>query len=149
MNTRILLIFALGLSSCSVFRPSLMLRAGRDFPFAPITDTASPTYRIAPNDIIQFRILSNDGFKLIDFNAFGDNTNWGSQQAINYQTYVIDNDGTAKLPLLGKTSLAGMTLREAEQFLEGIYSTFYNKPFVMVNVTNRRVIIFPGGDGTA
>jgi len=49
-----------------------------------------------------------------------------------------------KLPIIGRTKLAGLTIREAELMLEEKYAEFYNKPFVMLNVTNRRVIVFPG-----
>jgi polysaccharide export outer membrane protein len=31
--------------------------------------------------------------------------------------------------------------------LEGQYATFYNKPFVMLRVLNRRVLVFPGTGG--
>jgi polysaccharide export outer membrane protein len=41
-----------------------------------------------------------------------------------------------------------MTIREAEKSLEAQYANFYNKPFVVVRVVNRRVTIFPGTGGS-
>ncbi|HEY6162407.1 MAG TPA: polysaccharide export protein EpsE, partial [Bacteroidia bacterium] len=33
--------------------------------------------------------------------------------------------------------------------LEDKFSVFYNKPFILIKVTNKRVVVFPGGDGSA
>jgi polysaccharide export outer membrane protein len=40
-----------------------------------------------------------------------------------------------------------LTVREAERLLEDKYAVYYNKPFVMLNVVNRRVMVFPGTGG--
>jgi polysaccharide export outer membrane protein len=45
--------------------------------------------------------------------------------------------------------LSGLTLREAENKLEDLYSEFYNDPFVILQVQNNRVIVSPGAGGTA
>jgi len=123
-----------------------MLRTGRNYDFATPPSVPQYQYKIAANDFIQFRIFSNDGFKLIDLSNF--TTNVGGAGAIRLQ-YLVEFDGTIKLPTIGRTPIAGMTLREAEFMLEDIYSKYYNKPFVMLKVDNRRVIIFPGGGGNA
>jgi polysaccharide export outer membrane protein len=67
----------------------------------------------------------------------------------NMITYLIDSDGTAKLPVIGRVHLAGLTLREAEKKLEELYLHYYNEPFVIMTVQNNRVIVSPGGGGTA
>jgi len=46
-----------------------------------------------------------------------------------------------------ETKIGGMTEKEAEKYLESIYSEFLNQPFVQIKVSNKRVIIFPGGQG--
>ena len=63
--------------------------------------------------------------------------------------YYIEEDGLVKLPLLGRVKLAGMTLREAETFLEDRYTAYYNDPYVQVVVLNRKVVVFPGAGGDA
>jgi polysaccharide export outer membrane protein len=52
-----------------------------------------------------------------------------------------------KLPIIGKIKVSGLTVREAEKLLETQYATFYNKPFVLLKVVNRRVLVFPGTGG--
>ena len=50
--------------------------------------------------------------------------------------------------IIGKIKISGFTVREAEKVLEQQYATFYNKPFVMIRVMNRRVLVFPGTGGS-
>jgi polysaccharide export outer membrane protein len=33
--------------------------------------------------------------------------------------------------------------------LEGLYAEYYHRPFIMLNIINRRVVVFPGGGGDA
>jgi len=140
-----LLLLAM-LSSCSVFKPSFMLRTGKNYPFSEVPSEPQYEYKIANNDVIEFRIFSNNGFKLIDLTNFNANVGGGGRITLQY---LVEHDGMVKLPIVGRVHIAGRTLREAELMLEKIYSEHYNKPFVMMSVSNRRVIIFPGGGGTA
>ena len=63
--------------------------------------------------------------------------------------YNMAFDGTAKLPILGRVRLAGMTVRQAELFLQEKYAFSFNDPFVQMTVLNRRVFVFPGEYGKA
>lgn len=131
-------------SSCKVFRSNLMLKTSKDYTYDKIVDSLSRTdYKIESNDIVNVRIFSNDGFKIVDLAS--------SLQATNFVQldYVINRDGTCKLPLVGRIKLAGLSIREATEYLEQIYSDYYVKPFVYMNVTNKRVIVFPGNGGVA
>ncbi|MFW6351648.1 MAG: polysaccharide biosynthesis/export family protein, partial [Bacteroidota bacterium] len=95
------------------------------------------------NDELFFRLFTNEGERLVD------PVNAGQQQQLRSGqiTYMIEHDGKVKIPVLGRVALGGMTLREAEAFLEEEFSEFYNRPFVHLKVTNNRVIVFPGGRG--
>lgn len=120
-----------------------MLRTPADYPYASFTELdTEQEYRLAPNDQLFFRLYTNDGERLID--PIDPLSEQGQQRQT---TYAIEFDGFVKLPLLGRTQLGGMTLREAEQYLETAFAAYYNRPFVHLKVTNNRVIIFPGGRG--
>ena len=136
------------LSGCKSLNPSVMLKTGKDYKYDAFPATPSIEYKISINDELSFSIFSNDGFKVVDALAgvTGGTMLSGRNRGM---TTDIEFDGTAKLPLLGRITLNGMSVREAELFLEEKYSAFYNKPFVLLEVTNRRVIIFPGSEGTA
>lgn len=150
MSRRILLValIAFLFSGCFI-NSNLMLKTDKNFVFDSIPDTVDRAYKISPNDIINFRLYANDGFRLIDI-ASGLENDAGSRAMMRtFISYLVEADGTTKLPILGKVPLAGLTIREAEFKLETMYSDFYVKPFVQIQVTNKRVIVFPGGGGNA
>jgi len=148
MKKLIIILFgAVFVSGCSYFRPDIMLKTPKDYVYTKIQDTvAYRELKISPNDLIDFRLFSNDGFKLIDLTSTTGNSIIAQSNALQY---VIENEGTAKLPVLGQVQLAGMTIREAEAMLETRYSQYYVKPFVQIKVSNKRFIIFPGSGAIA
>ncbi|MBC7694692.1 MAG: polysaccharide biosynthesis/export family protein [Burkholderiales bacterium] len=121
-----------------------MLKTSKGYTYDKIVDSLSKTdYKIESNDIVNVRIFSNDGFKIVDLASSMQQTNFIQLD------YVIDRDGSCKLPLVGRIKLAGLSIREATEFLEQIYADYYVKPFVYISVTNKRVIVFPGNGGVA
>jgi len=140
----LLLSLAVWFSSCKVFRSNLMLKTPKDYTYDKIADSLSKQdYKIEANDIVNVRIFANDGFKIVDLA-----TSNQVQRFIEID-YVINMDGTCKLPLIGRVKLAGLSVREATEYLEQIYAEYYVKPFVFMTVTNKRVIVYPGNGGTA
>lgn len=148
----LLLGFGLSLSSCRIMYPNWMFKVPSDYKYDEFTDTTViqglQEYKIDPNDFITFQLFTNDGFKLIDLTETGGNTATNRNQRSGLE-YSVMIDGRVKLPVLGKVKLAGMSVREAEAYLEERFSEYYNKPFVMVKVTNKRVFVFPGGGSSA
>lgn len=143
-NILLFIFFVISFSSCKLFRSNLMLKTPKDFTYDKIADSLiRQNYRIESNDLVQVRIFSNDGFKIIDLANSG-----GNYTRLDLD-YLVEKDGYAKLPLAGRVKLAGLTIAEAELHLEQIYNEFYVKPFVTAKVTNKRVIVFPGNGGKA
>lgn len=144
INYLFIILLILSFSSCKVFRSNLMLKTPKDFAYDKLADSLSKQdYKIENNDILQVRIFSNDGFKIIDLaNSTNNNVRFDLD-------YFVERDGTVKLPLAGKIKLVGLTIPEAQTYLEEIYDKFYVKPFVTVKVINKRVIVFPGNGGGA
>lgn len=138
---------ALLLTGCTINR-DIMFKTPTDYQFQPYVDTAGNAAILQANDVIQFRLFANDGFKMIDIVSEG-----GAREANfmnrNIFTYTIESDGQVKLPLLGRVHIVGRTLRMAETMLEERFSVYYNRPYVQLTVVNRRVVVFPGGGGDA
>lgn len=106
-----------------------------------------PDYRIAVDDKISFTLATNNGNNII----LGI-SNIENERESNTKTtteYIVKRDGTAELPILGHVPVVGLTITELETKLEELYAAEYQKPFVQVSVTNRRVIVFPGNGGDA
>ncbi|MBL0342040.1 MAG: polysaccharide biosynthesis/export family protein [Bacteroidetes bacterium] len=131
-----------------------MFKTGKDYPYKVDQTIGNVEYRIAPNDILGFSVFTNDGFKLIDLTtgvtsltATGSS---GSQSSSgnNSTRFIVDVEGFVKLPIIGRVKVEELSIREAEKMLEEKFSVYYNKPFVMLNVLNRRVMVFPGTGGS-
>lgn len=130
---------------------NLMLKTDKNFVFDTIPDTIPRAYTISPNDLISFRLFANDGFKLIDIASGLEGQSAASNRNMfqNPINYLVESDGTARLPIIGKVKLGGLTVRSAEFYLEELYSEFYVKPFVQVQVQNKRIVVFPGNGSNA
>lgn len=131
-------------SSCKIFRSNLMLKTPKDFTYDHLVDSLSRLdYRIAPNDAIQYRIVSNSGFKLINL-ATESNAVFRNDLDVT-----VESDGNIKMPSIGRIKIVGLTIKEAEKLLEEKYTELYVSPFVTLKITNKRVIVFPGNGGAA
>lgn len=136
------------LSSCTI-NSHVMLKTPKDYVFDTPPEKPVNQYILSPNDIIQFRLFSNNGFQIVDVSSTGNtgaSSNFIQRSLFNY---LIQEDSTARLPIVGNIKLAGNTVREAELFLQDTYSKFYVDPYVQVQITNKRIIIFPGTGSNA
>ncbi len=139
----VFIVLMLGLSACHTSR---MFKTPKDFVYAQIPDSQNIDYVIQKNDYLSMRLYSNDGFALVDLLSVSESKGaLGDAQLV----YKVEYDGTVKLPVVGRVKLEGMKRREAEMYLEELYAKYYVKPFVILNVTNKRIIVFNGGYGNA
>lgn len=137
------------MSSCYI-NADMMLKTPKDFVFDdPDKDTIPNEYVIAPNDILQFRLFSNKAYRITDMSA---GTMEGNRMMLNRQNqlnYQVNPSGFVRIPILDSVYLSGMTIRNAELYLEQLYDSVYVDPFVQIEITNKRVIVFPGGGSEA
>lgn len=145
----VLLFISIFLASCASTNPSVLFRETANYSYDKFVKGPDSLYRLAANDIIRVRILSNDGENLINVTGDVDNGSTNSPSQFGGLPILIEYDGTAKLPLIGRTELAGLTRREAEDKLETLYSKDYKSPFVTISLDNRKVIVFPGTGNNA
>lgn len=137
-------------TGCKYLNPSVMLKTKKNYPYAAGNDTVQSRYIMQKGDIITFRLYSNQGFKIVDLTTTDDvsrNTIGSSTQ--NVFTYIIEPDSMVNLPIIGRVQIGGLDLKQCELMLEDKYSNYYNDPFVMVQLRNRRMTVFPGTGGTA
>lgn len=122
-----------------------MLKTPKDFTYDKFNDSLyTGEYRIANNDFIQYKVLTNNGYKLINLSGDVGSSNFRTDLDVT-----VESDGTIKLPLLGRVKVSGLTIKEAERLVETRYDSLYVNPYVTMKVINRRVIIFPGNGGVA
>jgi polysaccharide export outer membrane protein len=104
-----------------------------------------PVYKIKKDDKIAFSVEPNEGIALLYTN--GELSTNQNEQFNN--EFLVLNDGSIKLPVVGDLKVEGFTIRQLEDTLQQLYGKYLNKPFIRVKVTNQRVIVFPGGGGDA
>lgn len=152
----LLVVFGTG---CTINR-NIMFRTPADFAFDPFNPISDVNYRIAPNDLISFQLYSNKGERLLSMTAgttaggvngvsSGQGGNLQAMNQNNRFVYEVRPDGTVELPELGPVDLMGLNIDEAETKLESLYSANYIDPLALIEVTNQRVLIFPGEAGVA
>lgn len=135
-----------------------------------VVNRTARNYLIRPNDILNIQVYTNKGEKLIDPNGFlnfempnAGSVGGATQQAITsgshgggsvaqstvpgINQYLVQADGTVRLPLVNRVQLAGYSLIQVDSVLQRRYTEYYKEPFVKSAVVNNRVIILgsPGG----
>lgn len=144
MRRPIQFLFVFGLlvfmSSCKIFYPNMMFKQ-KDYQYFELAQKEVEQYIIKSGDQFSLRVFSRDGFKLIDVvsNQTGNVLNSG-----NGGSYLVDNEGFAKLPIIGEFYVYGYTEAELERILEEKYSNLFVDPYVMLTVSNRRAFVFKG-----
>lgn len=152
---KILLISFLSLvmASCN-YNSSVIFKLPADYSFATDSVSIGADYKIVPYDRLSIRVLVNNGSRLVDISAGVSNpdvTGGIAGNAASTNTVMddlrVDKDGFVRLPIIGLVGIKGFSISEAEKMIEDRFSKTYVDPFVIINVKNRRVIIFPGSGG--
>lgn len=147
----VVIVLALIASSCGI-NSNFMFKTDTDFVYDSIPEQEKITeYRISPDDLLQFRLFANDGFKIIDITSGADDSPNRNNifNRNNNLDYLVQKDSTVKLPILDEVKIAGLTVEEAADTLEKLYQEYYVDPFAQVTVSNKRVVVFPGNGGSA
>ncbi len=149
-------IALLGMNSCKLFYPNQMFKQ-KDYQYFEFAHKKMEEYLIEPGDQLSLQVYSRDGFKLIDVLGGGLSTGGGGSAAAASSStvstssgqvaYLVDNEGFAKLPVLGDYYVRGYSHAQLEKELAQKYASLFVDPFVVIKVTNRRVFVFKGITG--
>lgn len=147
--TYILFTFLLlGFSSCGL-NSNLMFKEAKgetaqtdSIPLRPAGE-----YTISKDDKFSFQLYTKNGEAIIN-GMTGIKQEGVTKPDVEY---VVRQDGTAELPILGSLKVSGLTVQQCEDTLAKLYEqkNGYINPYVQLKLTNQRVIIFPGSGGDA
>lgn len=137
-----------GISSCGV-NSNLMFKEAKgdvvqsdSIPLRPAEE-----YTISKDDKFVFQLYTKNGEAIIN------GMTGVKQEGANIRDveYVVRQDGSAELPIIGSLQVAGLTVQQCEDTLAKLYEekNGYINPFVQLKLTNQRVIVFPGNGGDA
>lgn len=143
--------FSILLTSCGVNSHVMFQTSDSEVITENIPTSPTDAYRLAPDDKITFSLYVENGKRIIDVSSGIGAQGSGSQQLSTSKSlqYLVRHDGKVELPMLGLVDVVGMSIIEIQQKLRDLYSVNYIDPFIQVEVTNRRVIVFPGSGGDA
>ena len=137
--------------SCRVINSNALFQIPKniDFAYDSLPLVPNENYKRSRGDRFSFVFSTNKGEKIVlsQSGVSLDNQNnnvFGNQNQQNRITYLIREDGTTELPIIGEISVAGLTIVEFEDTLESLLSKTYLDPYVQINITNQRVVVFPG-----
>lgn len=148
------LIFGLlliSLWSCKAYKQDILFNLDENFTAEDLktpVNHAEENYRLQANDLLSLEVATNNGERLVDpnFELLPD-VNRQANTGRDIVTYLIQTDGTVKLPIVGIKNLSGLTLIEAEEVLEQAYNIYYVESFVKLKVLNRRVVVLGANGG--
>lgn len=149
-----LLLFLVALASCKSYKSHLMFQFDETYSFDEIDYIAGSeirNYVLQPNDFIRLEVFTKDGERIIDpdfvlnrdIMGTTNNNNVGKPDPL----YLIIPDSTAKLPMVGNVKLGGLTVNEANIVLEERFEEFYKDSYVLLEYTNKRVVVLGGVGG--
>ena len=130
-----------------------MLRTPKDYDFDQYLELNNIEYKIDLNDQLTFQLYTNNGFQLIDM--FSETGGGGIQYSkINDcggdgggSFILIRQDSLVEFPIIGDINVVGKTIKQAEVYLENIFSEFYVDPFIVLGVSTKRIFLFNGSSG--
>jgi polysaccharide export outer membrane protein len=160
----VLFIFALSFYSCRSYNQNIMFKSVGSVNVDKLKQSLNNVernYIIQPNDYLDVHVYTNKGERIFDPNGelpFGapggtGGTGGGSSRASSSgrtggqgtqtgaTTFLVQFDGTIKLPMVDYVKLSGLTLLQADSLLQTLYAKYYVDPFVSTRVTNNRVFV--------
>ena len=108
---------------------------------------AEKNYVIQADDILELRVYTNKGERIIDPNYELQIQQNQNRREEEQPEFLVLQDGTVKFPMIGPVKIEGMKINEAEAYLEKKYNDFYKDAFVRLKYLNKRIIVLgaPGG----
>jgi polysaccharide export outer membrane protein len=107
---------------------------------------AEANYIIQKNDRLTLEVYTNRGEKILDPSLASLQSSTATETT-EAHSYLVNQMGNVKFPLLDEFKIEGLTLRQAEQLLQESYSKYYQEPFVVLNYANKRVIVLGASGG--
>ncbi len=125
------------LTSCGGMGPDIMFKTPKNFVSAEMKSEAEKEYIIRPGDRLNILTFANKGYALMNVTDA-----IAVQRLQTLVEFSVTSEGVIKLPLLDTVRIEGFTTVEAEEFLEAKYANYFVDPFVLIEVINRRVLVF-------
>ena len=139
------------MTSCKVYKQDIMFNVDMESLSTKLSESVYDTeknYLIQKNDLLELEVFTNKGERIIDPNfelRAGISQNIQNQQ--QQKTYLVQQDGQVKFPIINLIEIEGLTINQAESLIEKAYNEYYKDSFVKLKFLNKRVIVLGGLGG--
>ena len=131
--------------SCKAYEQDILFQMPTDqtSAFSEAIYEVEKNYLLQPNDWVEAQLFYRDGEQLINFNYREEGQIGNNQPNQNAQRfrYLVQADGSIKLPMIGTYKIAGMTIDQAERMLEKEFNKIFKGSFLKLAFQNKRVTI--------
>lgn len=128
-------------------RSEVMFRHPKDYVFEELViDTTKTEYTIQPYDIISFAVFTNEGAIILE-QSTGPAEARVATSSLPVD-FTVNDKGEVEFPVIGIRKIGGLTIQEAQDYIEDEFEKMFNRPYVIIRVQNRQVVIFTSPDGT-
>ena len=132
--------FLMGTTSCTskkeiLYLNNLSTSAQNDFKWSEMF--------LQPNDIISVRVTADVPEMAVAYNIIPAGQNAGQGENALLQGYLVANDGTINIPVLGLQKVTGLTLELAEKQIQNALITkgFLKNPIVICRLLNAKFTV--------
>jgi len=144
-RTLIFILLAASIASCRL-KSEVMFKPPHDYQFGELSiDTSNAEYTIRPYDVISFAVYTNEGAVILESSTGPADMRYGVVS--QFMDLTVNSLGEVEFPVIGDVKIDGLTVREAQEKVEDVFETMFNRPYVIIRVQNRQVMIFTSPDG--
>lgn len=138
---------SLFLFSCASYKQNIMFKVKDGQALKAEVNAAEKNYIIQKNDQLELDVYTSKGERLIDPDAYLKQDQPGAGIENKKHSYLVDERGIAKFPMIGEIKVTDLTLRQAEEILQKEYSLYYKESFIVLRCISKRVVVLgaPGG----
>lgn len=143
-NTVLLVVLLIGLSGCVKYPQLVNFNEGMAFPNSPISIENIPVLKVQYDDLLSIKITALDIEAALPFNIDSPTGNQNLNTGIGVRPligYLVNKEGEINFPVLGKLSVAGLTLMEIQEMLAEQLQPYLKGPVIAVRFLNFRVTV--------
>lgn len=133
----------LGLGGCVTQRTLPYLQGVQYSTKTPVaTANVRPIYKLQPGDVLSIRVQSVQPVLSDIFNVPGPQTITSGDPGVLYLTgYSVDENGSVNLPTVGRVKVQGLSLDEAQVFLQQKVTAYVRDANVLVKILSFKVTV--------
>lgn len=144
------LAMLLMLTHCASYKQNIMFKTPEGYvsPPVPTSSDGDHGFIIQPDDYLTIDVFTNKGEKIIDPNPGLSTTSpTAGGEATTHYNYLVNAEGSVKLPMVGEVKLAGLDIRAAEEVIQQAFTTYFKDPYVVASFANKRVTLLGATGG--